>query len=105
VINYPKRQSEFEVQSHLYEILKSMGLNVRGEVKFEHCLFDLVIYDSENKPICIIEVKKRKEGYSIDRYKKTKQYAKYTQYGVPLIVCGNYNDIIPTIERITKLLE
>jgi len=105
VINYPKRQSEFEVQSHLYEALKAVGLNVRGEVKHEHCRFDLVIYDKENNPICIIEVKGRgKENY-MERFKHTKRYSKYSSYNVPILVCRNDSDVLPTLNQISKLLK
>ena len=58
-IDYPKRNSEFEVQAYIYHTLKAKGFDVRGEVtsRLGSAILDLVVFDDRKRPVCIIEVK------------------------------------------------
>lgn len=85
-IPYKPTLSEFEVQSFLYTSLKYMGINVRGNVpnarkrdrgSTKRMIFDLVIFDKENKPIEIIEVKDSKR-HKLNTY----QHKKYKSTGI-----------------------
>lgn len=60
LLQYPKRQSEFEIQAYLFSELKSLGLDVRGEVRAgRESRFDLVVFE-ERAATQIIEVKTRR---------------------------------------------
>lgn len=93
-INYPKHQSEFEVQSYLFQEMTSLGFDVRGEVNgSEGSAFDLVVFDEEKNPIRIIEVKRKKFKQSkqnllsnMERKRLGEQIERYKRYGVPLDV-------------------
>lgn len=83
--------SEFEIQSFVYESLKSKGFLVRGEVmaKCGSCQFDLVVFDQLGKPTLIVEIKRGKhvgtdEYKRIARKRNASQIQKYEKYGVPV---------------------
>ncbi len=86
--------TEFEIQSFIYEGLKSLGYTVRGEVKSrcDTCIFDIVVYEGD-RPIRIIEVKKSRGGGSRSFRKRTRkmrsaQVEKYEKFGIPVdLVC------------------
>lgn len=103
MIQYPVNNSEFEIQSELYYKLRESGYNVRGEVKHAKCRFDIVVYDSNNNAICIIECKRY-----VSRYKKpkqnTKQIAKYSQYNIPVLVCVRIPDIPSVISSLDAIV-
>lgn len=90
------RPSEFEVQAFLWSGLKSLGIDVRGEVRWQqkkpriHCRFDLVIYE-EAKAVRIIEVKaapvKHKHGLH-----NTRQGTRYCKFGVPVTFVYGMSD-------------
>lgn len=89
-IPFPGEPSEFEIQSFIYEHLRGIGLNVRGEVMTDGmlCRFDLVVFNENNKPVLIIEVKKRAGG----RHKSRAQVKRYEDYGVPVILIGSMSN-------------
>jgi len=83
--------SEFEIQAYLYEHLRRSGLHVRGELKSKcgTCRFDLVVFDAENRPSLIIEVKADKpigptEDKKIERGIRKKQVARYRKFSIPV---------------------
>jgi hypothetical protein len=94
----PKSYSEFEVQATLYAILKfNHKIDVRGEVSYKmptygelkasSSRFDLVIFKND-KAICIIEVK---NGKKEKQNTTTRQFKKYSQFGIKLVYCMNMN--------------
>lgn len=96
-IAYPSKSSEFELHSYTYENLKAIGLNVRGEVVDYtgnrniggwKCCFDLVVFDEDYKAIKIIEIKN-----SPNHSKNTRQYKRYSEYGIPLVYLCSYDQI------------
>ena len=58
-IDYPKRESEFEVQAYLYHTLRERGFDVRGEVtsRQRSARLDLVVFN-RRVAVLIIEVKR-----------------------------------------------
>ena len=97
-IPYPKRKSEFEIQAQLYYELKKNRINVRGEVKAKNSRLDLVVYDKDDNPKCIIEVKARARLRKQPR--QYKQIIKYEElFGLPIIICLNKDQINETIEK------
>lgn len=102
-IDYPKKYSEFEVQANLYAVLKfSYKLDVRGEVAIGQgsgkSRFDLVVF-KDKKAVCIIEVKNQKrEGLNTN----TKQYKKYSSFGLRLFYCLNMSFVKPLAEEVLE---
>ncbi len=81
-IHYPDSETEFEIQAFLYSELRSLGLHVRGCVSTVggSDVFDLVVYNTDLRPILIIEVKK------IEAAVCRKQIKRYKRFGVPVDV-------------------
>lgn len=103
-IKYPYKESEFEIQAAIFNRLKELGYDVRGEVTdiqperekgFRQSRFDLVVFENK-KAKFIIEVK---------NYKKTnfntRQDLKYLQYEAELIYCSSINGIEDLIKYIS----
>ncbi len=100
MIPYLTKRTEFEIQSDAYQYLRERGLNVRGEITerinirklsrgikgMRQCRFDIVVYDSFNKAVCIIEVKDASEK-SQPNLRKNRQFRKYSLYKLPLLYC------------------
>ena len=114
MIPYPEKRTEFEVQSDMYQNLKSLGLNVRGEITesknisklsnnkkgFKKCRFDIVVFNSENVAVLIIEVKRGVESNS--NFTESRQYRKYKMYNLPLLYCWSDTKHISLYDKIVK---
>jgi hypothetical protein len=59
-IDYPQRESEFEVQAYIYHALRAKGFDVRGQVTSRQgtAVLDLVVFNDRKEAVCTIEVKK-----------------------------------------------
>ena len=102
-IPFPERQSEFELQSLVYGILKKEDINVRGEVKAYRSRLDIVVYNKQNKAKCIVEVKSRKKVR--ERITKYKQVQKYEGlFKLPVIVCVHPSQIQDTINQVKRII-
>lgn len=65
---------------------------------------DITIF-SNNQPIAIIETKRENNcNYRLDRWKSTKQYAKYVEVNLPIFFCDNFKSIDFLIFQLKKLL-
>jgi hypothetical protein len=93
--------TEFEVQAYLYMNLLRLGFNVRGEIytKCGTCRFDLVIHDGE-KPLRIIEVKKKGSKRKKNKKILDKQIDKYSIYGIPVDLVISFGQAEDYIKRI-----
>lgn len=93
-IPYPAHDTEFEVQAWLYNELRRMGFETRGEIKAPYskkskgqkarfCRFDIVVYNKQ-LPVVILEVKA-----ATVRHKTcvtdTRQGTRYPHFGVPVM--------------------
>lgn len=109
-VPYPIKMSEFEVQSNLYQQLAEEGLHVRGCVpawsedfgKDHRVYLDLVVFNSLNEAVLIIECKNRCED-SPERGLRGRQSRRYTKFGVPVLLCDRSSKIKETIERVLDL--
>jgi hypothetical protein len=102
-----RHESEFEAQAMLYVHLRNRNVDVRGEVIFRApkparwvARFDLVVY-SEGRALCIIEVKRSGKTGAIA---KTRQGTRYTNFGVPVLVCCGTEDLYRVADRVLELL-
>lgn len=98
---YSRPVTEFEIQAELFYRLKALGYKVRGEIGVtkpdkRNCRFDLVIFDNDENPALIIEVKKDFNIIGI----QGKYYESFT--GLPCIYCFGPNDIDKTIRAVWK---
>ena|SRR3990167_843488 len=82
------RPNEFEVQAYLYSALKVLGHDIRGEVNwadkktFEHCRFDLVIYEGGVAKE-ILEIKWGQVNHK-NGVENTRQGHRYRKFGIPV---------------------
>lgn len=96
-IIYGETPSEFEIQSYVYQQLKELKYNVRccvtTTVKTD--VFDIVIFDGNNTPLYILEIKKRNNPKL-----NSKQLERYAKYGIPVELIGGMNNAIDFIDKI-----
>ncbi len=100
----PKHQSEFEVQSALFQQLKLLGYNVRGEVSYQkdartYARFDLVVYQRGVRPI-IIEVKRERK---IRNAGAIKQLKKYAVFNADILFCFGAQQVAETVSKVKEL--
>jgi len=92
-IDYPERESEFEVQAYIYHTLKGKAFDVRGEVtsRLGSAVLDLVVYDGR-KAALVIEVKAAAPNARVKALladSTQEQLDDYRRLGVPVtLVCG-----------------
>lgn len=103
-IPLPNRESEFEIQSMMYNILKYQDkFIVRGEVKAYKSRLDLVVYNKNNQAKVIIEVKSRARLRKT--YRKYKQVTKYENlFKLPVVVCHNRAKVGETLNKVRELM-
>ena len=87
IVIEPNRYTEFEVQAYLWNALRNLGWNVRGEVKAKYkgrsnVRFDLAVFSDGNLTM-IIEVKASPIKHKKD-WESTRQGTRYNEYGVPV---------------------
>lgn len=87
----PKKKTEFEIQSCLYQKLMEDGFDVAGGVSFrgnyQNTIFDIVVF-SDRRAVAIIEVKKgdltwskgQKESYELNGNLPVYLYNQRTDY-------------------------
>lgn len=104
-IYYPEnRISEFEIQAELYNELKQQGLNVRGEVKAKQSRLDIVVFNEQNKAVCIIEVKSQKKERATQRkYKRVQKYEDL--FKLPVLTCLNRKQINETVNKVKEIIK
>ena len=101
----PDRQTEFEVQAYLWSQLRSLGINVRGEVKatFEKrsvVRFDLVVF-KDGVLQGIIEVKSAPIKHKTC-WEQTRQGLRYHQFGVPVVIVYGQDQAEALIKNATE---
>ncbi len=92
VVVEPDRPTEFEVQAYLWNGLRALGINARGEVKTifsgRACVrFDVAIFD-DGALVGILEIKAAPINHKTT-WEDTRQGDRYSQFGVPVrLICG-----------------
>lgn len=103
-ICYPKKQSEFEIHSRLFQKLLDDGFDARAEVLYidkkapkgyRQCRFDIVIFENQ-VATKIIEVK----NYVKTNF-DTRQDKKYSAFGLEIIYCTSIESIEDVILKLT----
>ena len=96
-----KKLPHADLQAEFYRFCCKEGVPVSLEYKYENCRFDAVIHN-KGFVVAIIEIK----SYRSKKPAKlnTKQFAKYSQYGIPVFYVVRMKDIIPTIKSIKQIL-
>ena len=110
IIEYPKKESEAEIQARLWLMLKNKGIDARlqvtGRINGRHPKLDIVVF--RNKiPQAIIECKSwAGKSHMRSLYKKglynTKQIRNYNNFGLPVFICGGPDFIQETIELVLE---
>ena len=96
--------TEFEVHAELYSKLKSLGVDVRGEITFtdkktnEHYRFDLVIYKN-GIAIELLEIKAHATNHKTN-LESTRQATKYRRFGIPVTFIYGYDDANEYVESL-----
>lgn len=92
ILAIKSRIPEANIQAEFYRRCWAKGVKVLLEIKHERSRFDAVVF-CEDAAVAIVEVKNYSNkrisaGYKNGEYtpKQTKQFAKYNDYGVPVIV-------------------
>lgn len=98
------RIAEVNIQAECYHQLKLIGIECYLGYKYEHCIFDMVIPDSDSNVMAIVEFKSRKEANK-DKVYMTKQLFKYAQYGIPVLYCNHLSQVPDTVSTIIKLIK
>lgn len=97
------RVSEVSVQGEFYHRCRLADIPCYLGYKYEHSVFDCVIYDKDTKQIlCLVEIKSYINP--IKEAHKGKQFNKYSQYKIPLFYILRLEDIDLTIRKIQELL-
>ena len=108
-ITYPKKYSEFEIQSEVYQGIRSLtSLDVRGAVlswcddggKIRRVFLDLVVF-KEKKAVAIIECKNHTK--SRKRVLGKRQTRRYGKFMVPVICCFTMDDVLSIVEIVRGL--
>jgi hypothetical protein len=95
--------TEATIQAEIYRQLMDRGIRSVLEFRIDDCRFDIAVVNPDNHLVAIIECKNyRTEGKDFNT--NTKQYGKYSKYGVPVIGCVRQDDIAGVVLRISNLL-
>jgi hypothetical protein len=104
---YPKAACEFEAQAQLYNKLRSLGLNARGEVVVPKqpgqrgCRFDLAVFNSAGTDLLlVIEVKRgprKRWPWKLAYYRRI--------CGAPVLLCQGTDDVERCLQEVCGLLE
>jgi hypothetical protein len=89
--------SEANIQAELYHQCKLRGIKIYLEYRHEGCVFDAVIV-RDFEIVAIVECK----SYNSSDVPNltTKQYARYSSFGVPLFYIVNFKQVVPTLDQI-----
>lgn len=88
-VREPKGDTEFEVQAFLWNELRKLGINARGEVKAKYAKrayvrFDIAIFKNGSLTQ-IIEIKRSKINHKTT-WRQTRQGTRYNEFGVPVVI-------------------
>ena len=104
-VTEPTRSTEFEVQATLYNELRRLGHNVRGEVPVRYgergmCRFDLAEF-VDGKLVGIIEVKSAPITHKTAAgWNGTRQGKRYGEWGVPVRIVYGMKEAVDLIGRV-----
>lgn len=108
IFTEPRRLPEVNIQAELYHQCKLRGitcfLGYRVKRPGEHtCYFDAVIL-KDNRIACIVEVKSHLERYTVPRSRKTKQFRRYSSFGIPVLYLTRMDYMDLFFKQLTNIL-
>lgn len=101
-----RRKSEANVQAELYRMLWNESTPCYLEYKVGNCRFDLVLLNrTESKVLAIVEVKNHvyRGESEVRKPNITKQFQKYSAFGVPLIYCLGEEQVESVFIQLKKI--
>lgn len=113
MIEYPRKPSHEEVTAALWKHLQEQGFDARLQVRAElpsgkRCRLDMVIYNPLKIARVIIECKSWSRVYSQKRWyqlsKNTKQIKQYSQFHLPVLVCGRLESIPKVVSLVSAII-
>jgi hypothetical protein len=101
-VREPTGYTEFEVQAYVWNRLKSLGVNARGEVKTKYkkrsyVRFDIAIFDGGSLSH-IIEIKRSAIKHKTS-WEDTRQGQRYNEFGVPVTILYGMEDAIRYLDE------
>lgn len=105
-ILFPARFSAADVAAELAVRILGAGLIARQQVlaiarvddKDRKCWMDLVVFRTDQTPVCIVELKN--ETHHFRNGKSNKQINKYLTFGLPVLVCRGMPDVEKTMAEV-----
>lgn len=111
ILSAKHRIPEANIQAEFYRRCWAKGVKVLLEITYERSRFDAVVFNGDDA-IAIVEVKnystKRiSQGYKSGVYtpKNTRQFSKYKEYGVPVVVIPGPDFINDAVEKVVTIIE
>jgi len=101
-VKEPSDHTEFEVQAYVWNKLRSLGVNARGEVKTKYkgkayVRFDIAVFDGGSLSH-IIEIKRSVIKHKTS-WENTRQGQRYNDFGVPVTILYGMEDAIKFVEN------
>jgi len=113
MLYHVKKLAEVNIQAECYHQLRLLGIKTCLEYKTrtadgQGCQFDMVVLKeleyNQYEIIAIVEFKNHKKEYDFIEAMKTKQYYKYSSFGIPLIYCRRREELQSTVDKIVQLI-
>jgi hypothetical protein len=101
-VKEPTDHTEFEVQAYVWNRLRSLGVNARGEVKTKYkgkayVRFDIAVFDGGFLSH-IIEIKRSAIKHKTS-WEDTRQGQRYNDFGVPVTIIYGMEDAIRFVDN------
>ena len=97
-IQYPTTRSEAETQAEIYQSFKLAGFLPRLEVSHQKCRFDIVVFNVNKVPLCIIECKRARKPS-----RNKGQLSRYLKFGLPVFI--GYENNAEVLIKVAKKLD
>ena len=100
-IPYPKTFTEFDIQAWLYVKLHRLGYDIHGEVicRRPYARFDLVIFDADQQPALLIEVKRNAAR------RTPRQDERSLEFGLPILSCEGTSQFRETLAHVRTIVQ
>ena len=101
IFKEPRKINSANIQAEFYKQCIDNNLPVHLEYRHDRSRFDAIVYSATTNDIkFIIEIKSYKEVQKANV--NTKQIAKYSQYGIPIIVLGRMSRVADAVKYIKE---
>ena len=98
----PKKIHSANIQAEFYSRCRKLGIPCVLEYRYGKLRFDAIIHNGKDI-LAIVEVKNHK--YPNDtRHSTTRQIAKYSDFGAPVILLNHYTRIEKAIDTVISII-